>query len=110
MVLYYTRLIESVVVLHLLVLSCVQRVTVTARLLQNYSKWSETSLRNNLVSIYPQTSYTVLWLLYCLAKNPDVQERLFQEVDPLLSKDNFLSADDLSKIPYLKACLKESQR
>lgn len=54
------------------------------------------------------TSATVL---YCLAKNPEKQENLRQEIFELLpKKDSELTSSSLNNIPYLRACMKEAMR
>ncbi|XP_028397173.1 cytochrome P450 10-like [Dendronephthya gigantea] len=54
------------------------------------------------------TSATCLWLFYELARNPDIQEKLYSELLSSIGPDREVSA---SKIPsYLKAVVKESQR
>ncbi|XP_022652030.1 probable cytochrome P450 49a1 [Varroa destructor] len=58
------------------------------------------------------TSNTASFLLYNMAINPEAQERAYKEASCLMegrpSKD--VIADDLNRIPYIKACLKESLR
>jgi len=56
------------------------------------------------------TSNAVLWLLYNLARFPSIQEKLYQEVENVLGKDGDVTTSSLSKLPYVKACLKESMR
>ncbi|KAK3726931.1 hypothetical protein QZH41_004224 [Actinostola sp. cb2023] len=56
------------------------------------------------------TSNTMQWFLYMMAKNQDKQEKLFQEVTMVLEPDELPSAKTLAKMPYLKACLKETLR
>ncbi|XP_031571785.1 uncharacterized protein LOC116305923 [Actinia tenebrosa] len=56
------------------------------------------------------TSNTALWLLYSLARNPEAQERLYEEIVSVTGKDGYLTAKDMGRISYLKACLKESMR
>ncbi|XP_078342285.1 1,25-dihydroxyvitamin D(3) 24-hydroxylase, mitochondrial-like [Oculina patagonica] len=56
------------------------------------------------------TAYTTLWLLYHLARNPTVQEKLHQEMYSILGKDGDVTAGSLAKLSYLKACGKESAR
>jgi len=49
--------------------------------------------------------------MYYLAKNPRAQERLFEEIKSFLpKKTDVLPTDYSSRMPYLKACIKESQR
>lgn len=50
-------------------------------------------------------------MLYCLAKNPDKQEILRQEILKILpQKDSQLTNQSLNHIPYLRAVVKESLR
>ncbi|KAM9308319.1 1,25-dihydroxyvitamin D(3) 24-hydroxylase, mitochondrial-like [Gastrophryne carolinensis] len=53
---------------------------------------------------------SVLWLLYNLSRHNNVQERLLEEIQTVLSPTQSPSAADLQKMPYLKACIKESMR
>lgn len=52
----------------------------------------------------------MLWLLYDMARNPRAQEELYKEVVEVVGKDGYVTAADLTRIPYLKACTKESMR
>merc|ERR1719500_1778931 len=56
------------------------------------------------------TGISATFLLYHLATNPEKQEKLYQEICDTVGKDGSVSARSLSKMKYLKACLKESQR
>lgn len=56
-----------------------------------------------------QTSVSALWFLYNLARFPEVQEKLYQEVDSVVGKSD-VTTENLTRLPYLKACLKESMR
>lgn len=50
-------------------------------------------------------------MLYLLAKNPDVQEKLRREVFQVLPNVNSkLDNNFVNKVPHLKACLKETMR
>lgn len=57
-----------------------------------------------------QTSNTTLWWLYNLARFPEVQEKLYQDLESVLGNDEEVTPEHLTKLPYLKACLKESMR
>lgn len=58
-----------------------------------------------------QTSNTVLTLLYFLAKNPDKQVLLRQEIlEKLPTKDTEFTGEAMKNMPYLRACMKEAQR
>ncbi|CAH1791274.1 unnamed protein product [Owenia fusiformis] len=56
------------------------------------------------------TAPILAWQLYCLAKHPDQQEKAFEEVRNLCHKDEPITARMIGKMPYLKACIKESFR
>ncbi|CAD7090148.1 unnamed protein product [Hermetia illucens] len=57
------------------------------------------------------TSSTTTCLLYLLAKNPEKQEILRQEImTKLPTKDSLLTVENMKHFPYLRACLKESLR
>ncbi|XP_053964586.1 probable cytochrome P450 12b2, mitochondrial [Anastrepha ludens] len=57
------------------------------------------------------TSSTVIIALYLLAKNPEKQDILREELRTLLpTSDTPLNAQNLKNIPYLRACIKESMR
>ena len=54
------------------------------------------------------SSHTSAFLMYQLAKNPQVQEKLHSEIKTELpNKDSKLDLKALERMPYLKACLKE---
>ncbi|XP_069112989.1 cytochrome P450 27C1-like isoform X2 [Argopecten irradians] len=56
------------------------------------------------------TANTLTFLLFNLANNPDKQERLFQDIKEHVPKKGEIQEDTINKMPYLKACLKESFR
>lgn len=46
-----------------------------------------------------------------MAKNPDKQDKLRQEILELLPDvDSKITAEGINKLPYLRACIKESMR
>lgn len=50
-------------------------------------------------------------ILYCLAKNPEKQKILREELKRILpNKDSKLTSDSLTNIPYLRAVMKEGMR
>lgn len=49
--------------------------------------------------------------MLCLAENPEKQEKLREEVMKILpEKDSEFTEESMKNIPYLRACIKESQR
>jgi cytochrome P450 len=53
------------------------------------------------------TANAMAWTFHLLAKNPDVRERLEAELDALGRTPSY---EDLAKLPYALACMKESMR
>lgn len=53
------------------------------------------------------SGHTIAFLLYCLSSNPEAQEKLRAEISQF---DYDLTEESISKMRYLRACLKESQR
>ncbi|XP_058818870.1 cytochrome P450 CYP12A2-like [Topomyia yanbarensis] len=57
------------------------------------------------------TSSGTIGVLYCLAMNPDKQEKLRQELRTILPyKDSPLTPENMRNLPYLRACIKEGLR
>lgn len=50
-------------------------------------------------------------LLYMLAKHPEKQHLLRKELlEKMPNKDSVMTAEEMKNLPYLRACIKESQR
>lgn len=57
------------------------------------------------------TSSAAIGILYCLAKNPEKQENLREELRRILpNKDDALTPDKMRNMPYLRAVIKEGIR
>ncbi|CAD6992841.1 cytochrome P450 CYP12A2-like [Ceratitis capitata] len=57
------------------------------------------------------TSSTLAGILLCIAKNPDKQQKLFDELQRILPhKDSKLTIENMQNLPYLRACIKEGMR
>ena len=52
----------------------------------------------------------MLWLLYDLANNPKVQEKVYEEVLSLIGPHGDFNSENFAKLQYIKACVKESMR
>uniref|UniRef100_A0A1A9W2D9 Cytochrome P450 n=1 Tax=Glossina brevipalpis TaxID=37001 RepID=A0A1A9W2D9_9MUSC len=85
--------------------------SVLEKLLQIDKKIAEVMAIDMLLAGVDTTTTTFTGLLLCLAKNPDKQNKLRQEVKQILpEKDSEFQENALQNIPYLRACIKESQR
>ena len=55
-------------------------------------------------------SNTLSFLFHHLAANPEIQQKLYKEVDQVMADNEQLTPEMLANMPYLKACVKECFR
>ncbi|XP_075176639.1 cytochrome P450 4A4-like [Anomaloglossus baeobatrachus] len=56
------------------------------------------------------TASGISWILYCLAKYPEHQEKCREEIREVLGDRTTFEWEDLGKLPYTTMCIKESMR
>lgn len=56
------------------------------------------------------TANSMLWAIFNLSRNPCAQAKLLQEIQAVVPLHQSPSAEHIKRMPYLKACLKESMR
>jgi len=67
-------------------------------------------MQNMLVAATDTTSATTVWAMTALIKNPRVMKKVQQEIRNSRVKKEFIDEDDIQKISYLKAVIKETLR
>ncbi|XP_027905557.1 cytochrome P450 83B1-like [Vigna unguiculata] len=65
---------------------------------------------NMLVAATDTTAATTIWAMTALLKNPRVMKKVQEEIRNLAGEKDFLSEDDIQKLPYFKAVIKETLR
>lgn len=75
--------------------------------------WSHAEIRDNLVHLYvtgyDTTTCALIWTLYLLAQHADIASRVLDECGQILRGQD-PSLDDLGRMPYLDAVVKEALR
>jgi cytochrome P450 len=70
-------------------------------------------IRNEVMNLfaagYEVTAYTLAFTLYLISQHPDVETRLFEEIDRVVGQKG-IAIPDLEQMPYLEMVLKESMR
>ncbi|CAH2310732.1 cytochrome P450 4B1-like [Pelobates cultripes] len=56
------------------------------------------------------TASGISWILYCMAKYPEHQEKCWEEIREVLGDRQSVEWEDLGKIPYTTMCIKECLR
>ncbi|XP_022210878.2 probable cytochrome P450 12a4, mitochondrial [Drosophila obscura] len=85
--------------------------SVLEKLLKVDKKVATVMAMDMLMAGVDTTSSTFTAALLCLAKNPEKQAKLREEVMKVLpQKDTEFTEESMKNVPYLRACIKESQR
>ena len=61
-------------------------------------------------SSFLQTSNTSTFLLHEVAKNADLQDKLYKEVTSIVSSDQLPTFEDIQKMQLVRGCAKETLR
>ncbi|RDX92348.1 Cytochrome P450 83B1, partial [Mucuna pruriens] len=67
-------------------------------------------LMNIFIAGTDPSAATIVWAMTALLKNPNVMKKVQEEVRNLFGDKNFINEDDIERLPYLKAVVKETLR
>ncbi|KAM4720630.1 LOW QUALITY PROTEIN: cytochrome P450 4B1-like [Rhinophrynus dorsalis] len=56
------------------------------------------------------TSSGISWILYCMSKHPEHQQKCREEIREVLGNRQTMEWEDIGRIPYTTMCIKESLR
>ena len=82
------------------------------------STMTDTQLRDEIITIliagHETTSNALTWTYYLLSQNPQIEQRVFEEIDQVLGRNgedyNQPSISDLPKLKYVEKVFRESMR
>ncbi|KAI6184603.1 hypothetical protein M3Y97_00614200 [Aphelenchoides bicaudatus] len=79
---------------------------------KNY--FTNEQLRNVCVDIWfagqETTTHTLTWCVGFLIRNPEVQQKLHEELDRVIGSDRMITVSDKANLPYTQAVVLETQR
>ncbi|TKY57651.1 cytochrome P450 family 71 protein [Spatholobus suberectus] len=67
-------------------------------------------LMNIFIAGTDPSSATIVWAMTALLKNPNAMSKVQREVRNLFGDKDFINEDDVERLPYLKAVVKETLR
>uniref|UniRef100_A0AC34FZG3 Cytochrome P450 n=1 Tax=Panagrolaimus sp. ES5 TaxID=591445 RepID=A0AC34FZG3_9BILA len=77
-------------------------------------EWSDLQLIGTLIDLFgagmETTSTTTQMFIFYIIHNPEIQQKIHEEIDNVIGRDKIITMSDQSKLPYFNACLQEVQR
>lgn len=84
------------------------------RRLKQSTNLNEISLIRNIDNLFvagtETTSSTIIWSLYFVLHNPQIQKKIYKEIEEYVGLDRVPNMSDKPKLKYLNAFIMETQR
>ncbi|KAF0517053.1 cytochrome P450 [Gigaspora margarita] len=81
---------------------------------ETFEPMIDEEIRSNLVDAFvagtDSTANTFCYITYYICKHPNMKQKMISEIDSVFSNKPYLTSDDLLKLKYCEAIIKESSR
>ncbi|RIB25401.1 cytochrome P450 [Gigaspora rosea] len=81
---------------------------------ETFEPMIDEEIRSNLLEAFgggtDSTANSICYIVYYLCKYPNVKQKMISEIDSIFSNKSYLTSDDLSKLKYCEAIIKETSR
>ncbi|RIB13135.1 cytochrome P450 [Gigaspora rosea] len=81
---------------------------------ETFEPMIDEEIRGNLVDAFvagtDSTANTFCYITYYICKHPNMKQKMISEIDSVFSNKPYLTSDDLLKLKYCEAIIKESSR
>ncbi|RIB25402.1 cytochrome P450 [Gigaspora rosea] len=81
---------------------------------ETFEPMIDEEIRGNLLDAFgagtDTTANSICYIVYYLCKYPNVKQKMISEIDSIFSNKSYLTSDDLSKLKYCEAIIKETSR
>uniref|UniRef100_A0A1I7TAT9 CYtochrome P450 family n=1 Tax=Caenorhabditis tropicalis TaxID=1561998 RepID=A0A1I7TAT9_9PELO len=80
----------------------------------DFEMFSDKQLSNMCIDLWfaglSTTNITISWTISYVLHNPEVQKKIHEELDQMISSDRMVTMSDKNDLPYMNAVINESQR
>ncbi|XP_074592911.1 cytochrome P450 4C1-like [Brevipalpus obovatus] len=73
-------------------------------------RWLINELANIMEASYETIIISTLWFLYNMSNNPDIQEKLFEELFDFDESNESMTASQINELKFLDQCVRENLR
>ncbi|CAI5450787.1 unnamed protein product [Caenorhabditis angaria] len=80
----------------------------------DFESFSDIQLSNMCLDLWfaglLTTTTTISWALSFILHNPDVENKIYEELDKVIAEDRLITTSDKNDLPYMNAFITETQR